>query len=444
MSQSIWKNREIQEALARSWSVSWPMTAIMFFEFMISLADVYIAGRIGKEIQASYGFVTQIYFMFTVIGNAFTVGTVSVISRLCPDRESDNYAAAVASSVVTSFGSGIVLGIAGILLSPGIIGFLNVPEVVKEFGVPLISIYAAGIVFHYLLINTNGLLRACKGIKSSLKTMAFVAVTNIGLNIILVFFTPFGFRGIALSTAISVFLGSLVNIWHLRKYLIPWRRYTAEIIKKVIIIGWPSGLLQVIWQLGSTTIFLILSALPAYNVEIIAAFTNGYRIESVIFLPAFAFNMANAVVVGNLMGEKKHQLAFRNGLITAELGVAIVSIITLLVLLNARWIVSFLSDNQIVIDFSVKYLYICLLVEPIMAWGVITGGGLNGAGDTRGVMIYVALSVWLVRIPFSYLMGIVFNFGVTGVWWSMNASIIVQAIFITGRYLKRRWLQNEL
>jgi putative MATE family efflux protein len=444
MVRSILINKSVREALARSWSVSWPMTAIMFFEFLITLADVYIAGKIGKDIQASYGFVTQIYFMFIVIGNAFTVGAVSVIARLCPNRESDAYASAVASSVWTSFGFGIVLGIAGIYLSPKIIGVLNIPPVVKQFGTPLISIYAGGIIFHYILINTNGLLRACKGIRSSMKTMACVAALNIGLNIFLVFKTPLGFRGIAWSTAMSVMLGSLLNLWHLKKFLFPWRPFAGEIIKKVIQIGWPSGLLQVIWQLGSTTIFLILSALPAYTVEIIAAFTNGYRIESAIFLPAFAFNMANAVVVGNLIGEKKSQLAFRNGLITTALGVAVVSLLSLLVWLNAHAIVALLSDNEIVIDFSVKYLYICLLVEPIMAWGVITSGGLNGAGDTRGVLIYVALSVWLVRIPLSYLTAIVLNFGAPGVWWSMNASIIVQAILITSRYLKRRWLQNEL
>jgi len=40
-------------------------------------------------------------------------------------------------------------------------------------------------------------------------------------------------------------------------------------------------------------------------VEILAAFTAGLRIESAIFLPAFAFNMANAVIVGNLLGSAR-------------------------------------------------------------------------------------------------------------------------------------------
>ncbi len=418
------------------------MILIMFFEFLITLADIYVAGKIGKEIQASYGFVTQIYLIFTVIGNAFTVGSVSVISRLCPEHESQDFADAIYSSMITTFGAGILLGLAGIFLSPLIISFLNVPQELKGYSNPLISIYAGGIIFHYVLINTNGLLRACKGMKVSLQTMAVVCILNIILNFTFVFYTPLGYRGIALSTAFSVFVGSLMNIWHLRRFLLKRKNYASSIIKAVVKIGWPSGLLQVVWQLAATVLFLILSALPENRVEILAAFTNGYRIEAAIFLPAFAFNMANAVVVGNLLGEKKKDEAFRNGLTTAGLGVLLITVLSALILLNARFIVSFLSTNEIVINYSIKYLFICLAFEPIMAWGIILGGGLNGAGDTFYVMLSVALSVWLIRVPLSFFLGIVLNLGAPGVWWAMNGSILAQAILISGRYLKRRWLQN--
>jgi Na+-driven multidrug efflux pump len=78
-----------------------------------------------------------------------------------------------------------------------------------------------------------------------------------------------------------------------------------------------------------------------------------------------------------------------------------------------------------------------------MAWGVILGGGLNGAGDTKGVMKVVALSIWLLRIPFSYFLGIYMGLGVVYIWWAMNFSIIVQTIFITRRFFKRAWLGQD-
>ena len=43
--------------VSRSRQIVWPMTLIMFFEFLIGLTDVSVAGTISKEVQAAYGFV---------------------------------------------------------------------------------------------------------------------------------------------------------------------------------------------------------------------------------------------------------------------------------------------------------------------------------------------------------------------------------------------------
>ena len=71
------------------------MSLIMLFESLIGLTDVYIAGKVGKEIQAAYGFVIQLYFIFIVVANALTVGTVSVVSRLFTAGKSRELAEAI-------------------------------------------------------------------------------------------------------------------------------------------------------------------------------------------------------------------------------------------------------------------------------------------------------------------------------------------------------------
>lgn len=417
------------------------MTLIMFFEFLIGLADVYIAGKIGKEVQAAYGFVFQIYFVFTIIANSFTVGSVSTISRLFTSGRKDELGIAVFSSILTAMGGGVIFGVGATIFGARIIDVLNVPEEIKVLGKPLITIYSAGLLFHYILINSNGILRSCKSVRKSLATMAFICSLNILLNFYFVFYTPIGFRGIALSTALSVFIGSIVNIFHISKLTAGIRQFSLVIVKKIIGIGWPIGLLQVAWQGGAVIIYLILSMLPENKIEILAAFTNGQRIESAIFLPAFAFNMANAVVVGNLLGKGIKDDAFHNGIVTAALGTVIITVLAMLVVFNARIIAPLLSNNSIVIAESIRYLYISLICEPVMVWSVILGGGLNGSGDTKGVMAIVAMSIWLVRLPLSYIFGILLGLGAAGVWWSMNTSLVVQMIFVTRRYLKRGWFK---
>jgi MATE family multidrug resistance protein len=436
---TLLKREDIRSYISHSWSVSWPMMLIMFFEFLIGLTDVYIAGRVSKEVQATYGFVIQLYFIFIVIANAITVGTVSVVSRLFTSGEKEGLTEAIFSSLVTAAISGIVLAIAGTLFSPQIIGILNIPEALKQHTMPFIRIYAGGLLFHYVLINCNGILRSCNMIKKSLGTMAFVCVLNVGLNFFLVFHTPIGFKGIAMATASSVFIGSLVNLAHVRILMIGIKQFSWEKVKKMANIGWPMGLLQILWQLSSMVLYLILSALPENKVEILAALTAGLRIESAIYLPVIGFNLANAVIIGNLLGEKKKEDAFKSGVVTATIGVGVVTIMVIAVILNARWIASYLSNNEIVVRESVKYLFVSMISEPFMAWGVILAGALNGSGDTRNVLIRVAIGLWLVRIPLSYISVVWLGFGAVSVWWAMNLSQFVQAFLISKRYFSREW-----
>ncbi len=84
---NIINDKGIKSIIAETWAVSWPMTIIMFFEFLIGITDVYIAGRFGKEVQAGYGLAFQLYFIFIIAGMALTVGTASVISRLFTSGE---------------------------------------------------------------------------------------------------------------------------------------------------------------------------------------------------------------------------------------------------------------------------------------------------------------------------------------------------------------------
>jgi putative MATE family efflux protein len=420
------------------------MTLIMSFEFVIGLTDVFVAGRLGKDIQAAYGFVIQIYFIFIVLANALTVGTVSLVSRLFTSEDKDLLSSAVFSSLLTTAVTGGLIAGLGFFLAPPLIRLLNLPDPVRPFINPLVRIYSAGLLFQYLVITSNGILRSCNRIRRSLVTMAIVCSINVVLNFTFVFATPLGFRGIALATATALLTGGLLNLFQMKGLMSGVSGFSAVLMKKVAEIGWPMAALQILWQAGSMVLFLIISELPKNRVETLAALTTGLRIESAIYLPAFAFNMANAVIVGNLLGEKKQEEAFRSGLVTALIGVSVVTFMALVVVINARWIISFLSDNPLVVEETVRYIYIAMISEPFMAWGIILGGGLSGAGETRSVMARVAMSVWFIRLPLAYLFVVALGFGALSVWWSMNISQFIQCLFLYLRYARKDWLSTPV
>lgn len=438
------KELNVKDYISKSWEISWPMIFIMFFDFLIGLTDVYIAGRIGKDIVAAYGFVLQIYFVFIVIANSITTGTVSVISRLFGSQDKFLLTSAILSSTLTSLLAGLIFGGLGVILSNTIIKISNIPQEIKPLASSFAQIYSTGLASHYMLINFNGILRSCKMVKKSLKTMAIVCLVNIILDFLLVFFTPFRSRGIAVATVISVSVGCLINLIHIYQLSKQNNGISFGMIKKLIQIGWPIGVLQFLWQFSSMVLFLILSELQQNRIEVLAAFTIGLKVESIIYLPVFGFNMANAVLIGNRLGEKKEDEAFKIGIITAMIGVFIVTIMVILVILNARHIVSILTPNELIIKETVRYLLISMVSEPFMAWSVILSGGLNGAGDTKSVLLRIGLSVWMIRIPLCYLFVIVLGLGPVSVWWTMNSSQFIQALLITKRYFGKNWLRIYL
>ena len=436
--------KDYKSHMKGSWSTSWPLIFVMLFEFLISITDVYIAGKLGKEYQASVGFVSQIYFIFIVLANAITIGSVSVLSRQFTSGEKRKFSDSVYSIILAVSAAGVVLSILGILLGPLTIDIMSIPEELKVICRPLIMILAGGMSFHYFLINSNGILRASRNVKKSMVTMAFVSSANIGLNFFLVFNTSLGYKGIALSTSLSYLLGSIINYNHVAALMERIKSFSFSLVKEVISIGWPSGLLQVAWTAGYTLLYLIVSMLPENNVDVIAAFTNGIRIEAAIYMPAFAFAMSSAVITGNFLGEKKSDNAFRSGIATGLTGVLFISVLSIFVIFNAGTLSGFLSVNPVVIGECKYYLIISMIGEPLTAWAMILGGSLNGAGDTKSVMVIVAASMWVVRLPLCYLLAIWMGLGSHAIWWSMNISILIHAVFITQRYLSRKWVRKAL
>ncbi len=434
---------ELPKLLKQSWTVSWPMIMIMFFEFFMNLTDVYIAGLLGKEIKAAVGLSSQVYNFFIMAGHAITMGTVSVVSRLFSGPDKESFKSAVFTAVSSACAAGAMIGILGMIFAPWVITAMNAPDSVKAYGVTLLRIYSFGLFFHMLLINMNGVLRSCRRMKTTMYVMILAAVLNIVFNVIFINFTSLGYKGIAVSTVASVFTAFCIDLAVIRRILGGTYRFSRYLLKQILSIGWPSGVVSISWQLGATVLFVILAMLPN-SVEVMAAYTTGLRIEAAIFMPAFAFNMANAVIIGNLMGEKRFKDAYRAGITTAAMSVAIVSVMVFVVVLNARPIAEILDKNPLVIDEVMMYLYICMISEPFIALNLAMSGALNGAGDTKATMRYAVSSVWLVRMPLAYLLGVFFGLGGLSVWCALDAGFFIHAALSTRRFMSGKWREAAI
>ena len=105
---------------------------------------------------------------------------------------------------------------------------------------------------------------------------------------------------------------------------------------------------------------------------------------------------------------------------------------------------SILTSDPNVWDQTVSYLRYNLLVAPFMALGLSFSGGLQGAGDTRGVLMVIFFAMWLIRLPLAYLLGVAWDWGARGVWLAMIISMAIQGILMLLRFHMGKWKSLEV
>jgi Na+-driven multidrug efflux pump len=171
----------------------------------------------------------------------------------------------------------------------------------------------------------------------------------------------------------------------------------------------------------------------------LASLTNGLRIEAIIFLPPFALNMAASVLVGQNLGAKNPDRAAAVGWKIAWAGVMLISAISICIFIWAGYFASFLTKDPAVLAETTRYLRITMFSEPFMALSLILGGGLQGAGDTRGNMWVIIICMWFIRLPLAVLLALILGYGAVGVWVAMITSMTFQGILMARRFHQGRW-----
>ena len=424
------------------------MVLIMAFNFLVGFTDIYVAGLINPEIQAAIGFIGQLYFLIIIIANAISIGTLAMVSRAFGAGDLEKTVDIARQSLLFSILAAIGLTVFGLFFSRAILTIAGIPDEIKDMAEKFFRIFAFALGPNYVLIISNAVFRAVGDMKKPLFTMFLVSAINIAGDFLLVFgvfgFDGLGYIGIAISTALSMTIGTIINLVFFASGR--WRniyqgplKISADAARKITVLSWPAVLLQIAWSAGSIVLYNILGRLGDKSVTAIASISNGLRIEAVIYLPAFALNMAAAVLVGQNLGAGNPDRAEKAVWKIASIGVVFVSLLSLPVFLWAEQFASLLTKDPAVLEETARYLRINMLSEPFMALGAILSGGLQGAGDTKRTMHVIVIAMWLVRLPLAYYLALVLNFGAAGVWVAMITSMSLQGMLMAWKFRQGRW-----
>lgn len=427
------------------WRLAWPMVGAMFLQFLVGLADVFVAGRFGPAAQGAVGFCATVLFFFNVVGNALGVGLVAVIARNEGAGSATASAHASRQGLLLAGAAMAPLSLLGILASPGPDALAFLPPEVAIWTADLLPWYAAAAFPQAVLVTAAALFRARGRPVWMLGAAAVVAALNVPGNFALAFglggLPALGPQGIAVATGASLLAGAVFSLAGLASHgsLRGGWRPDLGFARRLAQLAWPAGLLQVGWHLGTLALYAILGRLGESAVPATAALTNGLRIEAVLYLPAFALNMAAGVLVGQALGAGRPEEAARAGWRTAGAGAAVLTALALPVFLWSRELAGLVTPDPAAREATHLYLRFNMVSQPFMALSVCLGGGLQGAGDTRGTMAVVLGALWVLRIPLAALLALATPLGALGVWTAMVVSQTVQGVWMARRFRRGAW-----
>ena len=114
-------------------------------------------------------------------------------------------------------------------------------------------------------------------------------------------------------------------------------------------------------------------------------------------------------------------------------------IIGIFLYIFAPYIVKLFTNTLDVQVMVVEVLRLIALFQCFIAITQIFTSALQGAGDTKFPMYITLMGIWGIRLGVGYLLGVVMNMGLMGVWIAYVLDIMVRSILLIIRFIGEKW-----
>lgn len=422
---------------------------MMYLMFFTGFTSIWAAGQIGSDAQAAIGMVTQCAMFIMVVIFSISSGATAAITQSIGMGKMTRAHLYIATMVLGSLLLGVVMAIPAWIFASPILDMVKLPPNIRPLGHEIWNIAVIGLPLNYVYQATGVLFRATRQVLPPLQVSVLVCLANLicslGFGLGWFGFPVFGCAGIMWANVISQSCGALANCFLLRKsgYLrfhpFPTLRWLRLALPYLLRVALPAGAAQLVWQSGYLTIFILVASLPRDSVAALAGLTAGLRAEGLLFMPAMAFSMTNAILVGNSLGMGKPEQAKRLGLILTGIATGGMTLAALAIWPFRADIAAFLSSDGATQAQIASYLSYNLVGTPFSIASQVMGGIMMGAGATQFNLIVYGGTFWAVRVPLGWLLGHKLWQSASGVFAAMLISQSIQTLIMLYVVVKVNW-----
>lgn len=427
-------------------SIFWfsiPLLVGNLFQQLYNTVDAYVVGNyVGKEALAAVGASSPIINMLIGFFMGLATGAGVIIAQYYGAEDSDRLKKAVHSSAALTLVMSVLLTVIGMIGTNPMLHAVGIPADVFPESSTYLLIYFAGISFNLIYNMGSGILRAIGDSKRPLYFLVIACVVNIILDFLFVKYFRWGVAGAGYATLIAQAVAAVLVVVVLirtdgpHQLVMKQIKFDMPILKKIIMIGLPTGIQQSIVSLSNV---IVQSYVNAFGSNVVAGYSASIRIDGFVNLPLQSFNMAITTFVGQNIGAKQYDRVKKGSRSALWMTAAVIGAMAIsLFFFGEEFIAIFNSEPAVVeagrtMQLAFVPFYIVL---PIVQ---IYNGVLRGAGKSSVPMYIMVFNFVILRQIYLFFVTQMTN-EVYYVFLGWPVTWITCAIMFIVYYHKVNWL----
>lgn len=417
-----------------------PLLMQHIFTQLYSTANTILLSGYSSTAVSASSIANQVLDISVVMMTMVTTGTVILSSIEIGANDREKAARYAGTGAVTVLAAGIILGAVNFFAAEPLISLMNLHGETLSLACEYFRTRALFLPITGLLGFFNQLL-ICNGFSKF--TLAVGVSSNI-INFLLSlaalysgieFMTPISRVGLAVG--IAQLLGTAIALAFFTKNKCPFTlSYTSRMMSKILKLGIPGAMVSLMFRIAQTvtTSFVALMGDDVINTKV-------YINNIVAFVPLVCYSIgsANMVFMGRYKGSgdtEKSNISHRQNL---SLGFACNLVLSVLVLIFHRPLMMLFTSDPDIINASGIIFLIDIFVQLPRAVNNISESSLSANGDVRITFLTSTLSCWLGSVALSYLLCVVFNMGLVGLWIAFAADETIKSIIYIFRWRSGKW-----
>src|SRR3954452_19018661 len=193
-----------------------PMVLEMVMESVFAVADIFWVSKLGADAVATVALTESMLVIIYAFAMGLAMGAAAVVARRIGERDPRGASRAAVQAILLGLGLSAIVGVAGALFGPQLLGGMGGSAAVVEVGGRFTRVMLGGSATVILLFLINAAFRGAGDPTVAMRTLWLANGINIVLGPCLVFgvgpFPRMGVTGAAVATTIGRGIGVLYQL----------------------------------------------------------------------------------------------------------------------------------------------------------------------------------------------------------------------------------------